>query len=264
VSLVSLVSRLRANVRTITSAVAVVTAVVAVASGGACTSTSTTLLYTPITGLIIRSESLVAGHGCGTANGGLDQIYRYAAVLTVAPQDGGGTAAPTSKPFTPLWNVFDCFADGVFENLQTDDGATFALTIYAYTAAAYARSGLPVRLGCAADSVDDASCPAVPTTLTTQLAYATWTTTCIGTQQAGAPVVATCGPLERVAGMVGPPPDASIDDAGDAGPSAPDASVDANVDANSPPDSGASDASDAGTSPADADSTPNDAAGSGG
>ena len=148
-------SNRRAIARSGSAVVVAVAGLVALTAGGACTSSTTTLPYTPITGIIIRSQSLVAGYGCGTADGGPGQVYRYAAVLTQAPADGGADASGSSGPL-PLTNVFDCFTDGVFENLPTTGGSTFDLTIYAYTAAAYADARLPVSLGCAPDQPRDA------------------------------------------------------------------------------------------------------------
>src|ERR1700745_1041166 len=72
-----------------------------------CPTTDTTASYTPITGILIRSSSLVAGHGCGTGPG---QIYRYAAILYYAPDAGGGPGPVEA-------GVFDCFTDGIFSNL---------------------------------------------------------------------------------------------------------------------------------------------------
>jgi hypothetical protein len=249
--------RLRSNRRALArSGSAVVVAVaglVALAASGACTSSTTTLPYTPITGIIIRSQSLVAGYGCGTADGGPGQVYRYAAVLTYAPADGGADASASLT----LTNVFDCFADGVFENLPTTGGSTFELTIYAYTAAAYADARLPVSLGCSPGQPPDAAfCAQGSSAMTAaEVAAATWTTRCTGTQQAGAPVLASCDPLEPVAAPGSPTPDASMDAPADAATeaSAPASSNDASGDGpeGAPADAGA-------------DSGPNDAATSGG
>ena len=135
--------RLRIVPRVVVRGVAAVLAIAPLAViVGACTSSTTTLPYTPITGIIIQSQSLVAGYGCGLADAGSGQVYRYAAVLTYAQPEGGADAA-TSQLLT-LTNVFDCFADGVFENLPTNEGSTFALSIYAYDYDDYTlRAALP-------------------------------------------------------------------------------------------------------------------------
>jgi hypothetical protein len=241
-----------------------------VAMAGACTSTTTTLPYTPITGIVILSRTLVAGYGCGTADAGPDEIYRYAAVLRYAQPDGG-TDASTMPPL--LTNVFDCFADGVFENLPTVEGSTFDLKIYAYDKASYDAAALPASLGCTPGQSSDASCTPASLALTpSQEAAADWTTTCYATQQSGAPVLATCAPLEaaNAANAV----DASSADAADAA----NAIVDGQADSESSTDAASSDAGvntdgapagdaavlDAGTAPADANSTTNDGAADGG
>jgi len=240
-----------------------------VAMSGACTSTTTTLPYTPITGIIILSRSLVDGYGCGTADAGPGVIYRYAAVLTYAPPDGG-TDASATQAFT-LTNVFDCFADGVFENLPTVEGSTFDLKIYAYTKASYDAAALPPTLGCMPGQSGDASCTPASQALTpSQQAAADWTTTCYATQQSGAPVLATCGPLEAVGvtGAVDASSGTSADASGGDAQSAAEASTDAasGDDAGNADGAAAGDAAvlDAGTTPADANSTTNDGAADGG
>jgi hypothetical protein len=242
-----------------------------VAVFGACTSTTTTLPYTPITGIVILSGSLVAGYGCGTADAGPDQIYRYAAVLTYAPPDGG-TDAAASQAFT-LTNIFDCFADGVFENLPTVEGSTFDLKIYAYKKATYDAAALPPTLGCTPGQSSDASCtPSSQALTSSQEAAADWTTTCYATQQSGAPVLATCGPLEAVGaeGAVDASSGTSAD-AADAADAIGDAQAEseASTDAASGVDADSAAAGDgavldAGMTPADANSATNDGAADGG
>jgi hypothetical protein len=144
-----------------------------------CPSTATTTGYTPITGIVIRSSALVAGYGCGT---GPSQVYRYAAIVYFAA-DGGAQA-------TLVANVFDCFTDGVFENLPVADGGgqDFIVSIRAYNFASFPRElqCLPTGGPCAAQD---------PMTLLADAARATWATTCAATQQQGIPVLAVCQPL---------------------------------------------------------------------
>ena len=46
----------------------------------ACAGTTTTATtYTPITGVLVRSDGLLTGIGCGTRD---DQVFKYAAVVT--------------------------------------------------------------------------------------------------------------------------------------------------------------------------------------
>jgi hypothetical protein len=163
-----------------------------------CPSTTTTTGYTPYTGVIIRSSQLVAGFGCGTGPG---QVYRYAAVVYHLGADAG----PTGNAFAS--NVFDCFSDGVFENLDADDAGN---TSYFLTIQAYERASFPPGLSC-----DPAgACPTWDvSTVLASAAQASWTTTCTATQQAGVPVLAVCQPLGAADGGAG---DASADAAAEA------------------------------------------------
>jgi hypothetical protein len=168
----------------------------AVALAGCPTSTAATA-YTPVTGILIRSSSLVAGRGCGTGPG---QVYRYAAELWYADEAG----APTGDP--QYSGVFDCFTDGLFSNLPPQPGTTnydFTLKIYAYDFADF-----PAALACPAAA--DPCTPDVQT-FEGELGTPTWTTTCSAAQQSGVSVLAVCAPLTATGS-------GSTGDAGDAGP----------------------------------------------
>jgi hypothetical protein len=229
---------------------------------GACTSTTTPTTYTPITGILINSGALVTGFGCGQRPG---EVYRYAAVVTFQT-DGGKAGAPVTQNGMPLTNIFECWTNGVFENLPSSDAGslTFNVAIFAYDYASYLRAGLPSNLGCPAVAPDGGNCvPGSQPITAAQEAEATWTTLggCTATQQAGTPVFAICPPLTPV------PPvetgDASADAAREgAADAAPDAAVpmpDATV---SLPDASATDGGgsshDAADASADAAATPND------
>jgi hypothetical protein len=203
----------------------------------ACTTSTTTTVFPPITGIEIRSSSLVSGIGCGTGD---DQVYRYAAVVTFAPIEGG---TPSTTAFT---NIFDCFTDGVFENLPADNGnLNFDVSIYAYNFKDYGPAsplapmgaGLPPDLGCPPGN-DAAGCVSGTTPLTDeQKKDATWTSVCKATQQSGVPVLAVCPPLVATddGGAAVTPVDASGEasyggEAGEAGPRAPDGSAEASAD----------------------------------
>jgi hypothetical protein len=152
--------------------------VVAAAAVGACAANTTTTGFTPITGIIIRSESLVAGKGCGTAPG---QVYRYLAIVTYAPDDLGTTRDPIAGA------VFDCFADGLFSNLQPapDTGSvSYVVTIYAYDAPSYPAADLQCYV--------DQTCAALPGACDATKLHALYTTTCTATQQQGIAVLADC------------------------------------------------------------------------
>jgi hypothetical protein len=195
-----------------------------------CTNSSTTTTYTPITGILIQSQALVAGFGCGQ---GGSQVFRYAAAVSFAPaQDGGQVGldgeeagAPVEQMDMPLTNIFDCFVDGVFENLPTSDAGslTFTVTIYAYNMALYDKAGLPASLGCPPAQDGGLCTPGTVPLTDAQKKLAPWTTTCIATQQSGTPVIAVCGPLEAPAtepgdGAIDAALEAASDAASDAGP----------------------------------------------
>ncbi|HLK37133.1 MAG TPA: hypothetical protein VKU41_10315 [Polyangiaceae bacterium] len=174
---------------------------VGVAAGVAgCPSSSTATGYTPITGIEILSSSLVAGYGCGEGPG---QVYRYAAIVSYAADAGGAGALQVA-------NVFDCFVDGVFENLPASDSGSqsFAIAVQAYN-----RASFPASLNCPAAG---GPCNAQdPGKIQAAAAQATWTTTCTATQQQGIPVLAVCGPLvPQASAEAGAPSDTGATEAG--------------------------------------------------
>ena len=111
------------------SSLAVPFAVAAACALAGCPGTATTTTYTPITGILIRSSSLVTGYGCGTGPG---QVYKYAALLKYA--EDGGASGPVVYS-----GVFDCYSDGLFSNLPADDAGSlsFDVTIVAWNAASF-------------------------------------------------------------------------------------------------------------------------------
>jgi hypothetical protein len=191
-------------------------AVAAALSG--CPATATTTAYTPITGILIRSSSLVAGIGCGT---GTDQVYQYGAFLSYVVDDAGdhGPAAYSG--------VFDCYSDGLFSNLPADDAGSlsFDLTIVAWNQASF-----PPALACDVEETDGGfpGCPGdSPSFVASHSASPNWTTTCTATQQSGVSVLAVCAPLVATGapsggdagenGDAGESSDAGADDAGEDG-----------------------------------------------
>jgi hypothetical protein len=206
----------------------------------ACATTTTTAVFTPITGIVIQSQSLLTGFICGDED---DQVYRYAAVVTYAGPDGGPVepAVPVEQSGAPLTNIFECFTDGVFENLPSSDAGSlsFTVSIFAYNKKEYVSASLPSDLACP-PMVDGGFCTAGSEPISSvQEAAATWTTVCTATQLSGTPVFAVCGPLLPLAPLV-TGSDATAD-------AAPEASTDAAADASGGQDGG----SDAG-GPADA------------
>jgi hypothetical protein len=236
------------------------------AAMASCTSSTTTTTYTPITGILIDSQALAAGFGCGLGD---NQVYRYAAAVSFdnsadGGQDGtvGEAGALVEQNDVPLTNIFECFVDGVFENLPTSDAGslTFIVSIYAYNLDRYQTAGLPASLGCP-PTEDGGLCTSGTVPLTAaQKNLAPWTTTCIATQQSGTPVIAVCGPLVAPASEPGDgSTDAALDAASDAASDA--GAVDAAGDAGvAPPLDGAEPAADGGDASTSTDGAPSDGA----
>jgi hypothetical protein len=199
-----------------------------------CPTTTTTASYTPVTGILIRSSSLVAGHGCGLGPG---QIYKYVAVLFYAP-DAGGPVGTDGGPTAYQSGVFDCFTDGLFSNLPATaaGGLDFTLNIYAFD-----KDAFPTQLDCppgGSAMPDAAPCPGdVPDNVTEAItAAATWTTSCTATEQSGVSVLAVCDPLQTPGSEAGADTGASADTGADAGA---DTSAGADADASAGADAGA-------------------------
>jgi len=160
-----------------------------------CDQSSSTLTYTPITGVEISSQSLVLGHGCNDDPNDPNAVYRYSAVLSYVYQGG----VPLGFPDQQYASVFECFANGYFENLPVADGGnqSFAITIAAWNFA-----GFPAALNPCTSEPDGSDaiadlCPAerVSAVLDGGGVPPQWTTTCTAYLQPNLPAVAACGPL---------------------------------------------------------------------
>jgi len=159
-----------------------------------CDQSSSTLTYTPITGVEISSQSLVLGHGCNDDPNDPNAVYRYSAVLSYVYPGG----VPLGFPDQQYASVFECFAPGYFENLPVSDGGnqSFALTIAAWNFA-----GFPAALNPCTSEPDGSAisdlCPAeqVSAVLDGGGVAPQWTTTCTAYLQPNLPAVANCGPL---------------------------------------------------------------------
>jgi hypothetical protein len=221
---------------------------------GGCVATTSAVLYTPITGVVIESSQLVAGHGCGM---GPDQVYAYVAVLAdiYAPDSGfkGGTpfdgGIVSNSPFQSI--VVPCYSDGILSNLQPPDGASFDFQVYIY---AYNYESFPAALactpprptgGCPGDILDATTAgPATDAGIPPRYPP-NWTTTCTATEQEGIPVLADCNPLEPVdAGSDGGDDgggstDGSATDGSAADGGSVDGSADGGTDGGGPADGGA-------------------------
>jgi hypothetical protein len=172
---------------------------------GGCTNNVTVLAYTPITGVQIRSQDLVAGHGCGTGPG---QVYAYVVVLT---QD-------ESRNVPEYSTVVNCYSDGVLSNLASEAG-TYAYFLYIY---AYDYASFPKSLACT-PPLTNSSCPgdnvdaailAVKAAGDAGIAPPTWTTTCTAHEYGGEPMLAHCGPLQPTAPAEASDAGAEASDAG--------------------------------------------------
>jgi hypothetical protein len=137
----------------------------------ACSDAAVSPTISPVTGIIIRSEQLVIGKGCGL---GATQIYKYAAIVI------NGDNVPVAGA------TYDCFADGTFVNLAATDGGSFSfkVAIAAFNASAYNAQSSAIEA--AANRADLGGLARL---------RATWTTDCVASQQQDIEVLAVCGPL---------------------------------------------------------------------
>ena len=144
----------------------------------ACSGSSSSSGIPPITGIVIRAETLTTGRGCGTAP---SQLFKYAAV--VYGFGGGDPSEPTSYNVPIAAGVYDCFADGTFVELpQTGGSFTYRLEVFAYAQPAYAAVSAAVEsAGTNADILRSTN--------------PTWVTACFATQQRDVQALAVCGPL---------------------------------------------------------------------
>lgn len=144
----------------------------------ACSGSGSTTGIPPITGIVIRAETLTVGRGCGR---GPTQLFKYAAIVygyTDGPADVKGSYR---TPITA--GVYDCFADGTFVELpETAGSTTFRLEVFAYSEPAYTAARATVDT---AGTNGDALRTTNPT----------WTTVCTATQLRDVQALAVCDPL---------------------------------------------------------------------
>ena len=124
---------------------------------GACSGTGTSDTVAPITGVVVRAETLTVGRGCGRS---ATQIFKYAAVVL--------GKNPSSGAFDTFLagNVYDCFSDGQFVELPPSGGSfEYTIAIYAYNETAYrAATDAKVRTAAASPSALPATNPTYSTT----------------------------------------------------------------------------------------------------
>ena len=144
----------------------------------ACSGSSSSTGIPPITGIVIRAETLTTGRGCGR---GPAQLFKYAAIVygyTDGPTDVKGSYR------TPITSgVYDCFTDGTFVELpETAGSTTFRLDVFAYSEPAYTAARAAIE---GAGTNGDALRATSPT----------WTTVCSATQLRDVQALAVCDPL---------------------------------------------------------------------
>lgn len=108
----------------------------------ACGTTGGTEIVQPITGVVVRAETLSAGRGCGTAP---TQLFKYVVlVFGLNPDPANVDAGAADQRYDdPVGaGIYDCFTDGTFVDLPTPGGSsTYRMEVYAYNRAAYDAAG---------------------------------------------------------------------------------------------------------------------------
>jgi hypothetical protein len=185
----------------------------------ACGGTSTSNTIPPITGIVVRAETLTTGRGCGQGPG---QVFKYAAaVYGLKDPTGDAGRGPYldpdqfSLPVTAA--IFDCFTDGTFVQLPPQPNAngsfTYRVEVFVFDSAALAAAqaatpSLNQIVGEIAPAFLDAGLVGAAMMGRDQLraTLPTWTTTCYATQQQDVQVLAVCDPLSfGKAGLVSVP-----------------------------------------------------------
>jgi hypothetical protein len=172
----------------------------------ACGSGNTTGI-TPLTGIVVRADDLAAGYGCGT---GPNQIYEYAVIVSTF-QEGGAGAVFIAGGYAP------CYADATYINLcaSTSGSLAFNVQVFAFTEAQWNLKS-PQLLSpppgplydlesyCQFDGGSQAAFNADVNLENLSSLYetnASFTASCVATQQENIEVVAVCSTLTPV-----PPP----------------------------------------------------------
>lgn len=142
----------------------------------ACGGSTTTATIAPTTGIVVRAETLTSGKGCGR---GATQVFKYVAVVL----------SRNSRQVV-AGNVYDCFADGTFVDLDPVDGSVrYDLEIFAYNESAATAAGDLKRF-----ALD-------PVSLRTT--GPTWSTLCRAEQLDNVLSLAQCAPLAQGLGGLG-------------------------------------------------------------
>jgi hypothetical protein len=129
-----------------------------------------------VTSLVVLSESITHGLGCGE---GASQIYKYAVVV----------ASREEQPRNLASGIYDCFADATITNLGTPEGASldFRVEIYAFNKAAY-----DAQFEGKTHSTLSGELLAVENV---RKLNPTWSTQCVANEQASGRILAVCNSL---------------------------------------------------------------------
>ena len=147
----------------------------------ACSGTSATTGVPPVTGVVVRAETVTAGLGCGRGDG---EVFKYAAVVL-----GRGPGGAFDQPVAA--GVYDCFANAAFVELPLVGGSNeYEVQVYAFNERAYLASQASIDASTAGDPAGAAASIA-----TLRAASPTWTTTCSATQIEDVQALAVCAPV---------------------------------------------------------------------
>ena len=184
----------------------------------ACGSSASSDTLIPITGIVVRSETLTTGRGCGTDS---TQIFKYVAVVFgLNTADVGKPVAMQRRDEFLAANVNDCYADGLFVNLPLTAGSTdYDVQVYVYTRTAYEMAGgdailKGIALRLQYDRVNllaDGGGAKERTAIQSELAFLhdsrpTWTTTCTASQFDFVQTLAVCKDFSLGTGAIGAAP----------------------------------------------------------
>lgn len=158
-----------------------------------CSSTGGSETIVPVTGIMLRAESLTTGRGCGR---GATQIFKYAVVVLGRDPAKIPETGELPDPTLPIaGSLFDCFADGSFVDLPQAGGSNvYTLHVFAYNEAAYRAAGGDATIRGSATSASDPARRdgALSALLATNPTY---TTTCDAHQVDLVQALAVCAPL---------------------------------------------------------------------
>jgi hypothetical protein len=171
-----------------------------------CSASSSTLAYTPYTGVDVLSSGVTAGVGCGEQG---DQVFRYVVLLSDPSNAVSPSLTPLPDGAPPVWaSVFSCFTNGAFASITTSPsgGPVVEGWIYAYDLADFQAAQATVPALACPDPTCLLTLDDVRAMLQTR---STYTTTCTATPESGDHVLSACTALRPTREMA----DAAASDA---------------------------------------------------